>query len=115
MELTTPRLRLDRLRAAAAAALFAYRADPTMARFQGWRPGAIEDAARFIEQQRGIAFGAPGSWFQFALRRRDSGELAGDLGLHFVDEAAVELGIALAPAQQGREWAELRAPGADRG
>lgn len=49
MELTTPRLRLDRLRAAAAAALFAYRADPTVARFQGWRPGAIEDAARFIE------------------------------------------------------------------
>lgn len=102
MELATARLRLDALRREDAAALFAYRADPLVNRYQGWRPLSPDEAVRFIERLQGVAFGTPASWFQFALRLRDTGELVGDLGLHFVDADTVEFGISLSPAHQGR-------------
>lgn len=102
MKLVTARLRLDALRREDAAALFAYRADPAVSRYQGWHPASPEDAVRFIERQRAVAFDVPGSWFQFAVRLRDSGDLAGDLGLHFVAADTVEFGITLSPTQQRR-------------
>ena len=102
MELATARLRLDALRREDAAALFRYRADPAVSRYQGWRPASVDEAAQFIERQQATAFGTPGNWCQFALRLHGSDELVGDLGLHFVDTDTVELGITLAPAQQGR-------------
>mgnify|MGYP001552497049 FL=1 len=102
MQLETARLRLDGLRDADAAALFAYRADPLVSRYQGWRPASLDEAVRFIERQQAVVFDTPGSWFQFALRLRESGELVGDLGLHFVDADTVEFGVTLSPPCQGR-------------
>lgn len=102
MELATARLRLDALRREDAAALFAYRADPAVSRYQGWCPASPGEAVRFIERQRTEVFDTPASWFQFALRLRDTGELVGDLGLHFVDADTVEFGVTLSPAHQGR-------------
>jgi RimJ/RimL family protein N-acetyltransferase len=111
MEIVTARLRLDGLRDEDADALFAYRADPTVARFQGWKPASVADARRFIETQHSLVPDTPGTWWQRAIRLRDSGELIGDLGLHFMDDATVEVGISLAPVQQrkgyGREALEV--------
>jgi RimJ/RimL family protein N-acetyltransferase len=45
------------------------------------------------------------TWWQRAIRLRDSGELIGDLGLHFTDDKTVEVGISLAPAQQRQGYA----------
>lgn len=102
MEIVTARLRLDALRDEDAEALFVYRADPAVARFQGWKPASVADASRFIEAQHGLAPDTPDTWWQRAIRLRDSGELIGDLGLHFLGDGSVELGISLAPAQQRR-------------
>jgi RimJ/RimL family protein N-acetyltransferase len=105
MEIGSRRLRLDDLRAEDAEALFGYRGDPAVSRWQGWKPKAVADAAHFIAAQQGVAPDTPGSWWQRAIRLRDSGELVGDLGLHFLDSATVELGISLAPAHQRRGYA----------
>jgi RimJ/RimL family protein N-acetyltransferase len=105
MELRTARLRLDALRQADAAAMFAYRADPVVGRYQGWHPATLDEVERFIEGQVAVAFATVGSWRQFAIRPRAGGELIGDLGLHFVDADTVELGITLAAAQQSRGYA----------
>ncbi|WIG55766.1 MAG: hypothetical protein OJF61_001554 [Rhodanobacteraceae bacterium] len=105
MEIVTARLRLDALRDEDADALFAYRADPAVARFQGWKPASVTDAKRFIEAQQAVAPDTPGTWWQRAIRLRDSGELIGDLGLHFMDDGVVEVGISLAPAQQRKGYA----------
>lgn len=102
MELATAHLQLDALRREDADALYRYRVDPLVSRYQGWYPACIDEAAQFIERQQAVQFDTPDSWYQFALRLRESGELAGDLGLHFVDPDTVELGITLAPAQQRR-------------
>ena len=105
MEIVTARLRLDGLRDEDADALFAYRSDPAVARFQGWKPASVADAKRFIDTQQAVAPDTPGTWWQRAIRLRDSGELIGDLGLHFMDDGTVEVGISLAPAHQRRGYA----------
>ena len=105
MDIFTARLQLGDLRTEDAPALFAYRGDPEVARWQGWKPDSVAEAARFIEAQRGVAFDTVGTWWQRAIRLRDSGELIGDLGLHFVDDATVELGVSLAPSHQRHGYA----------
>jgi RimJ/RimL family protein N-acetyltransferase len=104
MELATARLRLDRLQPGDAEALFACRADPAVARFQGWRPGSVAEARAFIDAQ---AAPVPGLWFQRAIRLRDGPALIGDLGvcLPATPGDSVEFGISLAPSQQGRGYA----------
>ena len=104
MELVTARLRLDALRRDDAAALFAYRADPEVCRYQGWRPAALADVERFIGDQSAMAEPSQGQWFQRAIRHRDDGVLIGDLGFCLAD-AQAEFGITLAPAAQGKGYA----------
>lgn len=105
MEVVTARLRLDALRDEDAEALFAYRGDPAVARFQGWKPTSVADARRFIETQDGLVPDTSGTWWQRAIRLRDSRELIGDLGLHFIEGETVEVGISLAPAHQRHGYA----------
>lgn len=105
MEVVTARLRLDALRDGDADALFACRSDPAVSRYQGWKPASVADAVTFIDAQQGRAPDVPGTWWQRAIRLRDSGELIGDLGLHFMADGTVELGISLAPAHQRRGYA----------
>lgn len=105
MEIVTARLRLGALRAEDAPALFAYRSDPAVSRWQGWKPESEAVAARFIADQQSVAPDTPGAWWQRAIRLRETGELIGDLGLHFLSDATVELGITLAPARQRQGYA----------
>lgn len=106
-QIPTSRLTLDALRPDDAEALFACRGDPAVARYQGWRPTNVEAAAVFIARQAAVDFGCADNWCQLAIRLRESGELIGDLGVHFpaTTDEAVELGISLVPARQGNGYA----------
>jgi RimJ/RimL family protein N-acetyltransferase len=91
MPVTTARLVIDLVTVDDAPAVAAYRGDPDVARFQGWAvPYTIEQAA---------ALAGSG---QLALR--EGGELVGDAMVAPVAGTphAVEIGITLAPAAQGR-------------
>ena len=107
MELNTQRLRLDALRPADATALFGYRGDPEVSRFQSWRPASVAEAADFIERQAVASLDMPDSWFQRAIRLREDGTLIGDLGVHMPPDAegSVEFGVSIAPVHQGRGYA----------
>lgn len=105
MELLTPRLHVDALRDDDAEALFACRADPAVARFQGWCPVDVVAARDFIAAQPTPPEAS--GWFQRAIRLRDTGQLIGDLGVNLPEEAegSVEFGISIAPAHQGSGYA----------
>ncbi|EIM02024.1 GNAT family acetyltransferase [Rhodanobacter thiooxydans] len=105
MELVTARLRIDALRPDDAAALFALRGDPAVARYQGWRPADSAAARAFIAAQPQLP---SHGWFQRAIRPRDDGTLIGDLGLNLPEAAgdSVEFGISIAPARQGFGYAD---------
>lgn len=104
MELTTARLRLDALHLDDAAALFAYRADPEVARYQGWHPETLVEAENFVRTQLTLTEPPQCRWFQRGIRRIDDGALIGDVGFCLSDGQA-ELGITLAPPAQGKGFA----------
>ncbi len=88
-----------------APAFFAYRGDPEVRRYQSFEPSSLTDATAFIAKLATTPFGTPDTWFQLAIRL-SSGELIGDLGVHFEeDPRQVEIGFTLAPEHQGRGFA----------
>jgi RimJ/RimL family protein N-acetyltransferase len=104
MELATARLQLNALNGSDAVALFGYRADPEVSRYQGWRPETLAEAEQFIRGQAALNAPAQCQWFQRAIRRRNEGDLIGDLGVCLSDDQA-EFGITLAPQAQGHGYA----------
>ena len=107
LEIVTKRLRLSPLLASDAQALFEYRSDPDVCRYQSFEPGSLEDARAFIGGLANETFGVPDSWFQFGIRPLESGLLVGDLGVHFLPDEPrqVEIGFTLAARHQGRGYA----------
>jgi RimJ/RimL family protein N-acetyltransferase len=104
MDLVTARLRIDALHPDDAAALFALRSDPAVARYQGWCPADIDAARAFIDVQPQAPLHG---WFQRVIRLREDGTLIGDLGVNLPEDAAdsVEFGISIAPSRQGHGYA----------
>lgn len=85
-----------------AEALFAYRSLPEVYRYQTWAPATVDDARTFIRDLEQVAFDTPGTWFQLGVREREAGRLIGDVGVHFLADGEVEIGVTLDPAFQGR-------------
>lgn len=106
-EIATRRLELTRLLAGDAPALYEYRSDAEVSRYQSWAPGSLDDALGFIESLQSLAFDTPGTWFQLAVRLRDSAQLIGDLGVRFPDDQPrqAEIGFTIARTHQGRGFA----------
>ena len=105
----TPRLRLRAFAARDLEAFLAYRADPEVARYQGWSDYTRADAEAFFSNQARAEFGAPDhgdqdQWYQVGVAERASDALLGDCALHFLGERQVELGFTLARAHQGRGY-----------
>jgi RimJ/RimL family protein N-acetyltransferase len=110
----TKRLLLAPMRTEDAAALFAYRGDPDVGRYQGWQPASEAEAAVFIAEQVACVFGTPDSWCQLAIGSKATGELIGDFGVHFpsTTDGPIEFGLSVKPAVQGRGYArEVMAAG----
>lgn len=103
----TPRLRLVSLAACDARALFEYRSDPEVSRYQSWEPRSIDEVSRFVEDLQSVAFDTPGTWYQFGIRLRDTDLLIGDMGVRFPleDTRQAEIGITIAPSWQGQGFA----------
>lgn len=102
----THRLRVRRFSPADVHAFAAYRADPEVARYQGWSDYTLDLGTTFIEALQRAQPGVPGEWYQFALEDRSSGTLVGDLALKVdADEPRVaEVGFTLVPEQQGKGY-----------
>lgn len=105
VELGTTRLRIDALRYEDADALFRYRADPEVARYQGWRPDTLADAQDFIRAQADVSSPMPGIWLQRAIRLHDDGAVIGDLGVCLSEDRQAEFGISVSPSHQGHGYA----------
>ncbi|MBK8857567.1 MAG: GNAT family N-acetyltransferase [Opitutaceae bacterium] len=112
-ELFTQRLIIRQLVPSDAEALYVYRSDPGVLRFQSWEPASVEEVRSFIERLRTLEPLTPGEWFQIGIALRATGELVGDFGLQARadDPRLVEVGITLAPRfqHQGLASEALRA------
>ena len=103
--IVTERLMLRPFETADLPAFVAYRSDPRVAAYQSWDADyALEDAERFLAEQRGPELGLPGAWVQLAITDRADGTLFGDCAVHVAgaQPATAEIGITLARQSQGR-------------
>ena len=106
--LETPRLILRAFRDADLAAFAAYRDDPAVARYQGWKmPFTLAMAAAFIAEMKNARPATRSDWYQFALERKEAPGLIGDVAfhLHAQDFQQAEIGFTLAAAYQGQGYA----------
>ncbi|MED5524525.1 GNAT family N-acetyltransferase [Gallaecimonas pentaromativorans] len=81
-----------------------YRAEPAIARYQGWQDYQLSDAEALFAGQCALPFPHPDSWYQLAIHDA-GGELLGDLALHWLTAQEAEVGFTLAPASQGQGYA----------
>jgi len=84
-------------------ALFAlYRSQAVVAKYQSWTNYTYQDAVELFESMDYSAFGGEGEWYQLAISSLDSDELVGDLAIHFIDQAQIEIGFTVCPSHQGK-------------
>lgn len=78
-----------------------------VSQYQSWMPGSLDEAVAFINGLQSLAFGTPGTWFQLAIRPRESKPLIGDVGIHFPTDnpQQVEIGVTVAPDYQRQGFA----------
>ena len=107
MKLHTKRLKLEKLEMKHAESFYSYRSDAETNKYQGWIPYALEDCKHFIKNRVAKEFNTEGTWFQFAILHKESNELIGDLGVHFLegDEHQVEIGCTIAKKYHGKGYA----------
>jgi RimJ/RimL family protein N-acetyltransferase len=107
-DILSERLRINDLTPDDAPALFHYRSHPDVARFQSWLPESVDAVRAFIARNTATAFGQNDSWYQLAVRSASTGQLIGDLGVHFMkDGHQVEIGFTIAPAHQRQRFGTL--------
>ena len=105
LPIRTDRLVLRALRPEDVDAFVAYRADPEVARYQGWETSyARADAEKLVAEQAGAELATPGEWLQIGAVTRADGALAGDCAVRVAGEppATAEVGVTFALAYQGR-------------
>lgn len=84
-------------------AFLAYRADPQVARFQGWSPMSSEQALAFLQHESDLDALRPGQWSQLGVTRGDEPDLIGDAGIHLSDDGmTAEIGMSLSRPAQGQ-------------
>nr|WP_321358249.1 GNAT family protein [uncultured Draconibacterium sp.] len=100
MQLNTQRLILRPVEANDKHAILTYRSDAETNKYQGWIPKTIDDVETFFGKLS-TEFNVPDTWFQLAVLDKNSNELIGDIGIHFIDEQQVEIGYTIAKQHQG--------------
>ena len=106
-ELYTERLLLRSIRVDDAEAIFKYRSDSTINNYQGWIPNSIEDVYDFIRNRVAPTIDLVGTWHQLVIIKKETNELIGDIGIHFLDsdKKQVEIGCTLDKDHQGKGYA----------
>ena len=97
------KVNLRRLRPADLVPFQTYRADPDVARYQGWTAMDDAEACNFLTAMQQIDLPKIGGWCQIGIADAVSDILIGDVGVHIAkDQSEAELGITMARAAQGK-------------
>lgn len=106
--LETSRLKLRHFRDEDLENFVAYRADPRVARYQGWKePFTREDGIDFINTMKDARPAIPGTWFQFAIELKNADTLIGDCAFFTLKDEPRQamIGYTLANQHQGKGYA----------
>jgi RimJ/RimL family protein N-acetyltransferase len=102
--IATERLVLRRFRASDLPTFVGYRADPDVARWQGWSDFTEADGRKFLDAMVDVEPFVPGHWIQLACEERATGAHVGDVAC-MIDAAELTqatIGYTLAREHQGK-------------
>ena len=87
-------------------AMFAYRSDPEVYKYQYWKPTTVDDVIEFITTEIVREPNIPGTWLQFGIWKKEDVKLIGDCGIHFLENEfeQVEIGITISRDYQGKGY-----------
>jgi RimJ/RimL family protein N-acetyltransferase len=108
LKVVSARLFLRPISSLDAESIFRYRSNAFANRYQGFVPETIRDVHEFINQKISPQINIPDTWFQLAITTKDTGNLIGDIGIHFLksEPSQVELGVTLELDYQGQGFAK---------
>lgn len=86
--------------------IFSYRSDSETNKYQRFVPKELNEVDEFIAKNPPV-FNQPESWFQLVIIEKESAEIIGDIGIHFIgdDGFQCELGCTLSKKRQGKGFA----------
>ena len=86
--------------------VFSYRSDRETNKYQGWIPTTLNDVESFIGKIS-KKMNEPETWFQFVIIQRDTQQIIGDIGVHFLDREnnQAEIGCTLSRKFQKKGYA----------
>jgi RimJ/RimL family protein N-acetyltransferase len=108
LTLETPRLIIRQFCDSDLEPFLAYRNDPEVYRYQGWKtPYPREDGLDFVASAKIAIPGTPGEWLQLAIENKASGEMLGDIAFHVTrsNPRQAYLGYTLARSAWGQGYA----------
>ena len=106
IHITSDRLILRMIQADDAAAMFQYRSNAEVNKYQGWIPKSIYEVHDFISSMVSHEMNLPDTWVQWVIIQKDTDQLIGDIGIHFLaDLFQAEIGCTLDILHQGKGYA----------
>lgn len=102
--LNTDCLQLRPMTSDDAQAVFDYRSDTKTNQYQSFIPQQIDDVYTFIGECA-AEMNETGTWYQLVIIHKQSQQIIGDIGLQFIDEHQVEIGITIAQEFQMKGYA----------
>ena len=105
IEIHSTRLLIREIQSSDVPAIFNYRSDALVNQYQGWIPEKLEEVKGFVEHKIAKEFNQLDTWFQLTIVIKESNELIGDVGLHFLENEVVELGVTIAKKNHGKGYA----------
>jgi RimJ/RimL family protein N-acetyltransferase len=107
INISTGRLLLRGIRLSDAGLMLKYRSDPKIYEFQYWKPHTLLDVEDFINNKVSKVPDIPDTWYQVGIFIKETHELIGDIGIHFIDDenSQVEIGYTLSSENQGKGYA----------
>ena len=101
----TDRLICRPLRIDDASALYFYRSNPDIYRYQTWQPKNLKDAVHFINNACFVEELNRNQWNQFAICLSDNNKIIGDCGALLSEKNAAEIGFTIARPYQNKGYA----------
>jgi [ribosomal protein S5]-alanine N-acetyltransferase len=99
---TTARLKIRNLIESDLDALYQYRSNPEVVKYQGFDTFNLKQAKAFIEEQTNKKYMLPGEWIQFGIEHISTKQLVGDCAIHLhnTDSRIAETGITISHLHQ---------------
>lgn len=106
-EINTENLLLRSLIMDDAEAIFKYRSDSIINKYQGWIPKTINDVYDFIKNRISPEIDIIDTWHQLVIINKETNRIIGDLGIHFIgsEKKLTEIGITLDKDLHGKGYA----------